>query len=111
MGNKDFILSFKTPLHKLTLTGIGDPLSILYNADIDFTDLVERLSFALDETDMIKLTCNDDQDKFTNKEKIIYDTLNKIIDSYNVSFQTDPGVSHNTVGEESGDIEEDPDTF
>ena len=64
---------------------------INYIDDVDFTDFVEKLSYNIDAEIKIELdSVSVNIESLSPKEKIIYETITQIINSYNKSYVVTP---------------------
>lgn len=72
----------------ITLQGLSiNPLTIDFNGDVDFTDLVSILTCLIDTSSKIKL---ESLDTFSDEKlKLIIETISSIIEKYNESISND----------------------
>lgn len=73
--------------HKITFNftdgSNSDSVDITYSADVDLKELVTRLIKYIDKEQPIELSSQSIEENLTDKEKIINNTIKKIIESFN----------------------------
>ena len=72
--------------NEITISGLKNNIVLNYTDDIDFTELISKLTELIDEDKVIKFSCLDAVDE---KEKLILNTLNKIFEEYNNCLKTE----------------------
>lgn len=101
-------LTFNTDNSQVSIDGIdSNTFLINYSGDIDFTPLVILLSKKIEEEKKIELTCSADEESQTEKEKILLDTLKKIVYSYNSSFSAVTDIDSLTISGENLTVADD----
>lgn len=60
-----------------------DYLDIMYSADVDLKELISRLIEYIDKEQQVELLSLSIEENLTDKEKIINDTIKKIIEYFN----------------------------
>ena len=71
--------------NEITIKGLKDNIVLNYADDIDFTELISKLTELIDEDKVIKFSCLEADDE---KEKLILNTINKIFEEYNNCLKT-----------------------
>lgn len=66
--------------NEITITGLKDNIFLNYTDDIDFTELISKLTELIDEDKVIRFSCSEVEDK---KENLILNTINEIFEEYN----------------------------
>ena len=72
--------------NEITITGLKDNIVLNYADDIDFTELISKLTELIDEDKVINFSCSEADDE---KEKLILNTINKIFEEYNNCLKTE----------------------
>ena len=72
--------------NEITISGLNDNIVLNYTDDIDFTELVSKLTESIDGDKVIKFSCSEAEDE---KEKLILNTINKICEEYNDCLETE----------------------
>jgi len=72
--------------NEITISGLKDNIVLNYTDDIDFTELISKLTELIDEDKVIKFSCSEADDE---KEKLILNTINKIFEEYNNCLKTE----------------------
>jgi len=75
--------SFDSLNNKISISGLDTPLEIKYSEDIDFTQLVKYLCASLDTQRTINVQYPQNLSVYTDKEKIVLDTIKSIFNSFN----------------------------
>ena len=89
MENISCTITLESQNQKIILSGIQyENIQIDYSGDIDFTPLVTILAELIDFEKIITLSDIDLSHK-TEKEKLVIESLVKIIDAYNASINQD----------------------
>jgi hypothetical protein len=74
--------------NKITVSGlIGSDLNLDISGDVDFTDLVKKLTEKIDVEKTIVFSIEDETSITDPKSKLILETLKKIFASYNNSIE------------------------
>lgn len=76
-------VAFDSPNNKISISGFEIPLEINYSEDIDFTQLVKYLCSLFDNKRTISSQYPQDLSIYTDKERIIIETLKSIFSSFN----------------------------
>lgn len=71
--------------NEITIRGLKDDILLNYADDIDFTELISKLTELIDENKVINFPCLEVDDE---KEKLILNTINKIFEEYNNCLKT-----------------------
>jgi len=72
--------------NEITITGLKDNIVLNYADDIDFTELISKLTELIDEDKVINFSCSEADDE---KEKLILNTINQIFEEYNNCLKTE----------------------
>jgi len=112
MSTKEFSLKIDQEGKLINITGISsNAVSIDYSGDIDFTKLVTELTHSIDSKTL--LTPKEDNDTSDDSTlKLILETIDSIIEEYNISVRSldDSEDEEDEEGEDDEDwgFEEDP---
>jgi hypothetical protein len=96
------LADFDSQNHKITIKGLNIPIEVDFQEDIDFTFLVRHLCELFDSKKSIILQYKEDQ-PYSDKEKIILETLKGIFTSFNENVISDAESSINTIDISSTD--------
>lgn len=88
MNTETISLHFNSASSTLSLKTIDNEfVTVNYNADVDFTELIEKLSYKIDAQISISLDESTfDETSLNPKEYLILQTVRSFIESYNSSF-------------------------
>ena len=71
---------------EITISGLEDNLILNYTDDIDFTDLISKLTELIDEDKVLNFSCSESEDEIAN---LILNTINEIFEEYNNSLKSE----------------------
>lgn len=72
--------------NEITISGLKDNIALNYTDDIDFTELISKLTELIDEDKVLKFSWSESEDKIAN---LILNTINEFFEEYNNSLTSE----------------------
>ena len=69
--------------NEITISGLKDNIALNYTDDIDFTELISKLTELIDDDKVLKFSWSESEDKIAN---LILNTINEFFEEYNNSL-------------------------